>query len=201
MLLELAFRLVLSFRFLNGKEDFIIGFLKWDTILLKPSKHASKPFKTKYLQKAFLRSTTLSKDENKTVDRSILRPILRPSEFAKAALQVVRLRLSNTALRIFFLFQNRQIQQCKEFMESHRNKLTIPGLTTNFSHDNDWFKEVATIKERDAIETEIVTFIKTCSASVENLSKTIVSLKERPVQMTQLNPQAIAYRHGMVCSF
>ena len=56
-------------------------------------------------------------------------------------------------------------------------------------------------KEKDEIEMEMVSFIKTCSASVEQMSKTVTVLQERKAVMRlDLSEQAIAHHHGMVRS-
>ena len=54
-------------------------------------------------------------------------------------------------------------------------------------------------EERDRIEQEMVAFIKACSTSVEQLSRTVAAVQEKKSRReADITEQAIAHRHGMV---
>ena len=87
-------------------------------------------------------------------------------------------------------------------MQGYHQKYAIPGGFSQW-HKNDLLTFGCTgmisDAERDKVEAEMVSFIKSCSTSVEHLSRTVAAMQEkRIVGQLDISEQALAHRHGMV---
>ena len=86
-------------------------------------------------------------------------------------------------------------------MQGYHQKYVIPGRSPKGKDHSLTFRHTGMISdaERDKVEAEMVSFIKSCSASVEHLSQTVAAMQEkRIIGQLDISEQALAHRHGMV---
>jgi hypothetical protein len=82
--------------------------------------------------------------------------------------------------------QARDIQKVSGLVKQHRRDFVQPGACSE--------------AERDRIEEEIGTFLRTCNKNVELLESSIPSEQDAADGKTDLNLTTIAHRHGVVCT-